>query len=267
MSHAYSITTPVEAICQLLPEPCRPELPPGAASMPPQTGVYPGMVAPIVCRQDGGALRLNPVWWGMPSPQNVIWKRAKVRADRLIERHHQAMSPDEFEELQKAEPDPGVHNVRNTDSVHWRRWLAPQFRVVVPFNSFAEWSDLIGAGGKKHGNTWFALGEERPPAFFAGIMAPRWTSIRRVGHEAITTDLFAFLTTEPNAEVRAVQESMPVILRTGEEIAEWLTAPWEEARHLKRPLPDGSLRIVAIGNKEDPPEQVQEAGPVQGMLF
>ena len=46
--------------------------------------------------------------------------------------------PDEFDVMQKAEPDPGVHNVRNTDSAHWRRWLAPQYRVVVPFNSFAE---------------------------------------------------------------------------------------------------------------------------------
>lgn len=44
-------------------------------------------------------------------------------------------------------------------------------------------------------------------------MAHQWTSIRRVGHQALTTDLFAFLTTEPNAEVREVQKSMPVILR------------------------------------------------------
>jgi putative SOS response-associated peptidase YedK len=139
---------------------------------------------------------------------------------------------------------------------------------VVPFNSFAEWSDLIGASGKKHGNTWFAFDDERPLAFFAGIMAPQWTSIRRVGHEALTTDLFAFLTTEPNLEVRAVQESMPVILQTAEEIELWLTAPWEEARQLQRPLPDGSLRIVSTGNKEDPPEPAAAAEmPEQPTLF
>lgn len=263
MSHAYSMTADATGIRQLLPASLRLE---GVGELPRQPGVYPGMVAPILRPGGDGGLRLSQVWWGMPSPQNVIWKRAKQRADRLIERHHHSMSPDEFEDLQKAEPDPGVHNVRNTDSAHWRRWLAPQFRVLVPFNSFAEWSDLIGAGGKKHGNTWFALAADRPLGFLAGIMAPDWTSIRRVGHQAMTTDLFAFLTTEPNAEVRAVQESMPVILRTDDEIEQWLAAPWDEARQLKRPLPDGSLTVVSIGNKEDPPEPAPEP-PAQQMLF
>lgn len=172
-----------------------------------------------------GVRLLDKTWWGMPSPQGVLRKAAKQRADRLIQKHHQRVSPDEFEVLQAAEPNPGVHNVRNTDSPHWRRWLTPEFRTLAPFNSFAEWSNAIGPAGKKLGNTWFAFDGDRPLAFFAGIMAPQWTSIRRVGQEAVTTDLFAFLTTEPNAEVRAVQESMPVILRTAEELELWLTAP------------------------------------------
>jgi putative SOS response-associated peptidase YedK len=252
MCHAYSITTNVEAIRQFVRDVFRFDVSPDIGNMPPQTGVYPAMVAPIIRRGDNAWL-LDKVWWGMPSPQNIIWKNAKQRADRLIKKRHERLSPDEFEALQQAEPDPGVHNVRNTDSAHWRRWLAPQYRVVVPFNSFAEWSNILDTDGKKQGNAWFGFDDDRPLAFFAGIMAPQWTSIRRVGHEAITTDLFAFLTTEPNAEVRAVQESMPVILRTAEEVALWLTAPWEEARQLQRPLPDGTLRIVSIGNKEDPP--------------
>jgi len=155
---------------------------------------------------------------GNASPQNIIWKAAKQRADRLIKKRNESLSPDEFEVLQRAEPDTGVHNVRNTDSAHWRRWLAPEFRVVVPFNSFAEWSNLVDADGKKHGNAWFAVDDDRPLAFFAGIMAPQWTSVRRVGQNPITTDLFAFSTTEPNAEIAAVQESMPVILRTAEDV-------------------------------------------------
>lgn len=267
MSHAYSMTANAEGIRSLLPSAFSLEVAPELGAVPPQTGIYPGMSAPIVRRQRGtAALKLDSVWWGMPSPQNVIWKRAKQRADRLIQKHYQAMSPDEFEDLQRAEPDPGVHNVRNTDSLHWRRWLTPEFRVIVPFNSFAEWSDIVGEGGQKHGNTWFALDHDRPVCCFAGVMAPQWTSIRRVGHQPLTTDLFAFLTTEPNAEVRAVQESMPVILRTAEEFELWLTAPWDEARRLQRPLPDGSLRIVSIGNKEDPPERKAEP-PTQATLF
>ena len=49
---------------------------------------------------------------------------------------------------------------------------------------------------------------------------------------------------------------MPVILRTQDEVETWMTAPSDEALKLQRPLPDGSLRIVARGVKEDP------AGPL-----
>jgi len=58
---------------------------------------------------------------------------------------------------------------------------------------------------------------------------------------------------------------MPVILQTAEEIERWLTAPWDEARSLQRPLADGTLRIVSIGDKEDPPET--EPAPVEPTLF
>jgi putative SOS response-associated peptidase YedK len=44
---------------------------------------------------------------------------------------------------------------------------------------------------------------------------------------------------------------MPVILTTPEEIETWLTAPTPEALKLQRSLPDGSLRIVARGEKKD----------------
>ena len=69
----------------------------------------------------------------------------------------------------------------------------------------------------------------------------------------MTDDLFAFLTTEPNDVVGSIHmKAMPVILTTPDEVETWLTAPWEEARRLQRPLSRGVLRIVAIGGKEDP---------------
>jgi putative SOS response-associated peptidase YedK len=64
--------------------------------------------------------------------------------------------------------------------------------------------------------------------------------------------LFGFLTCEPNDVVGAVHpKAMPVILTTDAEIDQWMTAPAEEALKLQRPLPNGILKIVASGQRED----------------
>ena len=76
--------------------------------------------------------------------------------------------------------------------------------------------------------------------------------MRKVKDGPIISDLFGFLTTEPNAEVRPFHpRAMPVIFRTKEECDIWMSAPLAEAAQLQRPLPDGSLHIVARGTKED----------------
>ena len=57
-----------------------------------------------------------------------------------------------------------------------------------------------------------------------------------------------------DAEVGAAHpKAMPVILARPDEIQAWLAAPIMEALKLQRPLPDGSLRILARGSKEDGP--------------
>ena len=80
----------------------------------------------------------------------------------------------------------------------------------------------------------------------------RWTSVRKVKEGETTNDLFAFLTTEPNAEVGAIHpKAMPVILTSEAEIEQWMNAPAVEALKLQRPLTDGALKIVARGSKTD----------------
>ncbi len=134
------------------------------------------------------------------------------------------------------EPDGGTTNIRNVkeqalDTLAGVRSTG----CVVPFNSFSEFNKDEG------GDVWFALDESRPLACFAGIWA-NWTSVRKVKEGETTNDLYAFLTTEANAEVGAIHpKAMPVILTTPDQVETWMTAPSEEALKLQRPLPDGTL--------------------------
>jgi putative SOS response-associated peptidase YedK len=189
-------------------------------NLPPLPGIFPDYQAPIV-RNRNGSRELAMARWGMPSPAFALKTRNSA---------------------------PGVTNVRNAKSPHWRRWLGIGSRCVVPFTSFSE-NELLPDGSRPP--VWFAFDQSRPLAVFAGIWTT-WTSVRKVKEGETTNDLYAFLTTEPNAEVGAIHpKAMPVILTTPEEIETWLTANPDEALKLQRPLPDGALRIVARGEKKD----------------
>jgi putative SOS response-associated peptidase YedK len=189
-------------------------------NLAPMLGIFPAYSAPIV-RNGAGGRELALCRWGMPSPTFVLKGR---------------------------KTDPGVTNIRNVASPHWRRWLGVEHRCVVPFSSFSE-NEHLPDGSRPP--VWFAIDDSRPLAFFAGIWT-RWSSVRRVKEGEVEADLFGFLTTEPNAEVGSIHpKAMPVILRTAGEIEQWMTAPTPEAMTLQRSLPDGALRIVARGAKAD----------------
>jgi putative SOS response-associated peptidase YedK len=195
-------------------------------NLPAFPGIFPDYAAPIVRTAPDGVRELALARWGMPSPAFA---------------------------LQGKKSDPGVTNVRNAASPHWRRWLTLEHRCVVPFTSFSE-NEVLPNGSRPP--VWFARDDSRPLAFFAGIWT-RWTSVRKVKEGETTNDLFAFLTTDPNAEVAPIHpKAMPAILTTREEIDLWLDAPLKEALTLQRPLPDGALKIVARGAKQDGPEEL-----------
>lgn len=214
MCNNYQITSQREAIRQLVKA-----LRDLGANELSRDNVFPDYLAPIVREQNGERVLVNAKW-GLPSPAFA---------------------------LQGRNSDPGITNIRNTSSSHWKRWLGPANRCLVPFTSFAEPETL--PDGKKQ-NAWFAFNEDRPIAFFAGVWVRQWKSVRKVKEGETVNDLYAFLTCEPNNEVGAIHpKAMPVILSTPDEWDTWLYEDCSIAGKLQKPQPNGSLKVVAHGGK------------------
>jgi hypothetical protein len=120
----YSITTNQAAIAGLFRRMNR-----YVGNLPAMPGVFPDYPAPEI-RNAGDAEEMVLMRWGMPPPPRT--------------------------------GGPPVTNIRNTSSPHWRGWLKPENRCLVPANSFAEYAPEMNPETKKKDVVWFALDDSRP---------------------------------------------------------------------------------------------------------
>jgi putative SOS response-associated peptidase YedK len=141
-------------------------------NLAPMPGVFPDYPAPVV-RNASAEREMLMMRWGMPPPP---------RAGGF-----------------------SVTNIRNTTSPHWRGWLKPESRCLVPANSFAEYAPEPDPSTGKKDVVWFALNDDRPLFAFGGI----WTEFK--GDRGTKSKpipgphlVYGFLTTAPNAIVEPI---------------------------------------------------------------
>jgi putative SOS response-associated peptidase YedK len=175
MCNLYSMTKNVDAIRRLF----------GAmnsqvGNLPSLPGIFPDYPAPIV-RNAAGEREIIMARWGMPSSQFALMESAKKRVAKLEAKGQRVV----FTEMLRSEPDSGVTNIRNISSMHWKRWLGPANRCLVPFTSFSEYDTIYG----KKVPVWFAIDETRPLLAFAGLWA-NWTCVRRKARSPRTSTDF-----------------------------------------------------------------------------
>lgn len=215
MCNLYSLTKSKEAIARLFRVPHN-----RAAETPSLPAIFPGHLAPVVRVTADGDRDLVPLSWG-------------------------------FVLLQQGKAPRRVTNVRDDkirSSSFWRDSFEMR-RCLVPATSFCEPKDIKPATWH-----WFALaGEEARPLFaFPGIWR-RWRGPLKKDGPAVEIDVFAFLTTTPNALVSTINhERMPVLLSSQEQFDTWLHGTAAEAFALAKPFDPTRMRIVQQGfEKQD----------------
>ena len=215
MCNLYSVTRSKEAMLRLFRVPHN-----RAASFDPLPAIFPGYQAPVVREANDGERELALLNWG-------------------------------FMLLQQGRAPRRVTNVRDDKilaSPFWRNSFE-QRRCLVPASSYCE-----PKGEKPATWHWFALsGEEQRPLFaFPGV----WTKYKgplKKGGETVEQEVFAFMTTEPNALTASINhERMPVLISDPADFETWLSAPPQDAFKLARSYAAEQMGIVQSGaDRED----------------
>jgi putative SOS response-associated peptidase YedK len=212
MCNLYSMTRNREAILRLFRVSHN-----RAVAVDPLPAIFPGYQAPVIAENVDGERELIMMNWGFM--------------------------------LLKKDRAPGrVTNVRD-DKIRTSDFWRPSFkqrRCLVPASSYCE-----PKGEKPATWHWIALkGDEPRPLFaFPGVWT-RYTGPTRKGGEKVDLEVFAFMTTEPNALTASINhERMPVLLSDPADFETWLSGSPEEAFKLARSYAADQMRIVQSGSE------------------
>lgn len=184
------------------------------------------------------------------SPQPEIWPFYKAPVVRLAEDGEREIVEMTFAfplERKNLVPKP-VTNVRDdtaTTKWFWRESFQYR-RCLVPATSYCDPDERQPVGWH-----WFAIepAAERPLFACPGVWKT-YKGILRKKDPPVETNVFAFMTTVPNATARQINhERMPVIFTEEHQFDAWLKGTPEEALALVHTFPAEGMAIVQSGAK------------------
>ena len=216
MCNLYSITRNREVITRLFRVSHN-----RAAAFEPLRAIFPGHTAPVIRKAADGERELSLLSWG-------------------------------FVLLQTGRAPKRVTNVRDDTvltSPFWRESFELR-RCLVPASSFCEPNGDV----KPATWHWFALkGSEPRPLFAFPGMWRRWRRPVKKAGPNVGIEVYAIMTTLPNALVADINhERMPVLLTEEAHFDQWLAGSPKEALALVNSYDPERMRIVQEGlDKED----------------
>lgn len=118
-------------------------------------------------------------------------------------------------------------------------------RCLVPVSGFYEWQAIEGQKTKQ---PYFIQRADGAPMFFAGLWE-RWTK----GDAPIES--YTIITTEPNEQMAAIHNRMPVILGD-DRIEQWMDpkASKDDLLALLRPAPEDLLQMHPVSTRVNSPK-------------
>jgi len=186
-----------------------------AALFTPLDAIFPGYTAPIVKAAADGERELVIMNWGflLLQPGKAPRRVTNVRDDKIL------------------------------GSPFWKGSFQER-RCLVPASSYCE------PNGEKPATWhWFTVNGDHPRPLFAfpGIWR-QYTGPIRKDSEAVAQEVYAFMTTEPNALTASINhERMPVLLAGEEQFETWLKGTPKEAFALARSFPAEAMHNVQSG--------------------
>lgn len=185
--------------------------------------VSPSQIMPVVTEDDSGRRQLELMRWGIP--RKLFLNGQSVEKELINTRADKAFGR------------------------FWRRTVTGQ-RCLVPATGFYEWKK--SAGGKV---PFFIHPKQLDLYAFAGI----WDSWESEDKQKVK--VYSIMTTEPNKEMKAVHNRMPVILHPADEDS-WIKPSNDKPETLGElllPFEDGGLDIYEVSRAVNSPRNNQKS--------